>query len=73
MFCPDILVLEGGLTNAGDIILEPLNESIRKHTPKDTLEKTKIEVSQLGGFSAVFGVAKLASHEVLDIPLLNTI
>jgi predicted NBD/HSP70 family sugar kinase len=58
---PELLVLGGGITQAGDSLLEPLTKNM-----SGLLEEsgTKIEVSKLGNKNVLIGARKLAEIEL---------
>lgn len=71
LYYPDKIILEGGLTQAGDILLKPIMDSVKEHVSDEQLNKVDIVTSKLEGYACALGVAKLVSHEVFKTPLLH--
>lgn len=64
MLQPDLLVFGGGLTGAGDALLLPVRERVRRHVRVTWLEHTRIELASLGGDAGWIGAALIAAHSV---------
>ncbi len=60
IFDPDEIVLTGGLTRAGDDLLQPVGEYFRKLHWKLTDPMTQVVASKLGGDAGVIGAAGVA-------------
>jgi len=60
IFDPDKIVLAGGLTNAGDALLEPLRERFRELHWSLTEPVTEIVLTELGERAGVIGAAGVA-------------
>ena len=60
---PDVLILGGGVALAGDVLLNPLKEKIKKFALPVVLKKMKIEVAQIGNESGIVGAASLIDVE----------
>ncbi len=56
---PDLIILSGGLTNAGNIFLESIKEAVRKKQMKFAGRRVKIEVSNMGENGTAVGSASL--------------
>lgn len=56
---PDIVVLGGGLSAAGDIWLDPLQESFRLHAVSPPSQETSLVVAELGYRAGVLGAVVL--------------
>lgn len=63
IFNPEIIILGGGLANAGDLILIPALETINKKR-MPLREDFEIKLSELGKFSGVVGVGLLALNSI---------
>jgi glucokinase len=63
LFNPDLIVIAGGIANAGDILLKPLREQI-KTTLMDPGQECPIEKSILGSKAGVYGACALAAEAV---------
>ena len=57
---PEMIVLGGGLFQAGDILLEPVRAGFRKWAQPLAAETVRIELSRLGEDAGLYGAAKLA-------------
>ncbi|NPA15106.1 MAG: ROK family protein [Deferribacteres bacterium] len=57
---PDVVVVGGGLSKAGMILLEPVKKEIYARTLKGIRDRIRVETAVLGEFSAVYGAAYLA-------------
>ncbi|MDR2146290.1 MAG: ROK family protein, partial [Tannerella sp.] len=64
---PEAIILFGGLTNAGDILLNPIRKSMESNVLKVFQGKTKILVSQLKDSDAAVLGASALGWEVKDI------
>jgi glucokinase len=54
---PDMIVISGGVTRAGEYLLEPLRREARKRAFREGFESCKIVSSELGGMAGVVGAA----------------
>ena len=59
LFDQAIVILSGGLIEAGSLLLTPLELAVRENTIKNNLE-CQIEISSLGTFGAAMGAAILS-------------
>lgn len=65
---PSLLVFGGGLARLGDVLLEPLRETIRHRTLISSLVACEIRTSELGGQATAVG----AATSVLKAALANS-
>jgi predicted NBD/HSP70 family sugar kinase len=65
---PSLVVLGGGLARLGDVLLEPLRETIRHRTLIGSLVACEIRTSELGGQATAVG----AATSVLKAALANS-
>jgi predicted NBD/HSP70 family sugar kinase len=56
---PELVVLGGGVANAGPALLEPVRRHVRAHTPIPP----RVELSALGDESVAVGAVRLALNE----------
>jgi len=56
---PDIIVIGGGFSKAGSLILNPLKKEIKSRILSDQSKNVKIVLSKLGEFSGAIGAALL--------------
>jgi glucokinase len=59
LFDPGLVVLNGGLVKAGDVLIGRLKETVEQHRLKGAGRACRIEISALGGFAAAMGAAML--------------
>jgi glucokinase len=55
---PALVVIGGGLSRAGDVLLDPLRVALRERTP--VVQPAEVTVSALGDRGGVIGAALLA-------------
>jgi predicted NBD/HSP70 family sugar kinase len=71
---PDLVVVGGDLSVAGDVLLEPLREAVRRFAIPAAVEDVEIVAGTLGGRAELLGALALAGHESEDpltIPVPN--
>ena len=54
---PDVIVISGGVTKAGEHLLEPLRAEVRRRAFREGFERCEIVTSELGGMAGVVGAA----------------
>jgi glucokinase len=57
IFNPDMIVISGGVTKAGDHLFVPLRSEVRRRAFKSALEACQITAAQLPGTAGVIGAA----------------
>ena len=60
---PEMVVIGGGVANAGAILFEPLQEEVEKSAIEVARKNTQIIPAKLGSFAGVIGAAGCASNE----------
>ena len=60
VFNPEMVVLGGGLMQAGDLFLEPIRRAVPQWAQPYSARQTRIELSALGESAGLMGAAKLA-------------
>lgn len=55
IFNPDVVVLAGGVTDAGDALFEPLRAEVRRRAFRPAVEACRIVPGRLGGSAGVIG------------------
>ncbi|MFU8796492.1 MAG: ROK family protein [Dehalococcoidia bacterium] len=60
MFNPELIVIGGGLSNIGEMLLEPAFDEARKRAYPQAFEAVQLVRAELGGNSGVLGAAALA-------------
>lgn len=63
---PDMLILAGGVTNAGDYLLDRLKAVIKARQMKSAGRKVKIRVSKLGSDAAAIGAASIILKQFIE-------
>ena len=61
----EVIVLGGGLMAAGELILEPIRESVQRATVAPALDCCRIVPAELGPDAGIIGAALLARDSVL--------
>ncbi len=54
---PDMIVISGGVTKAGEHLLDPLRSEVRRRAFREGFERCEIVTSELGGMAGVVGAA----------------
>lgn len=54
---PDLIVISGGVTKAGEHLLDPLHSEVRRRAFREGFEHCRIVTSELGGMAGVVGAA----------------
>ncbi len=63
---PSKIVIGGGVSNAGDIILKPIKETIKARALTAEAKQTEITISPLRGNATVLGAVALVLTELFD-------
>ena len=58
IFNPDIVVILGGVSHAGEALLEPLRREVASRAFKPAVDACHIVAGQLGGLAGVYGAAR---------------
>lgn len=61
---PEKIVLGGGVSKAGDILLDPVRENFKKYAFSRVKESTQIAVATLGNDAGVIGAARLIRDHI---------
>ena len=65
---PQAVILGGDLARLGELLLEPLRETVRRRTLVSSLEATEVIASELGPRAIAVGAATTLLEEALDQP-----
>jgi predicted NBD/HSP70 family sugar kinase len=65
---PAVVIVGGGLARLGELLLEPLRETVRRRTLASSIEVSRIVTSQLGGRAVAVGAATLLLQRALSDP-----
>jgi glucokinase len=63
IFDPDVIVIGGGVSVVGDLLLEPAREELRSRA-LDPMNKTPVKLAELGGDAGMIGAAAMALIEL---------
>jgi glucokinase len=58
IFNPDLVVILGGVTHAGERLFEPLRREVNRRAFKPAVQACRIVPSELGGLAGVYGAVK---------------
>jgi len=61
---PEVLILGGGLVNAGGVLVESIRQSLKQYTMMGISEDIEIRVSNLGVDSSALGIALMAMDRI---------
>jgi predicted NBD/HSP70 family sugar kinase/biotin operon repressor len=65
-FNPDLIVIGGELSAAGDLMLAPIKEAVRRYAIAAVADNVEIVAGTLGDRAEVLGALALAAHESQD-------
>ena len=64
---PDVVVVGGELSAAGDLLLDPLRAAIRQHVIQTSATDVAVVQSPLGARAELLGALALAGHQSADV------
>ena len=64
---PELIVIGGGVSNLGDILLKPLETQIKKNAFSISSETVKIEKAKLGELSGIIGIIEFAKLQINNL------
>jgi glucokinase len=67
IFDPDMIVIGGGVSAVGDLLLDPAREELRSRA-LPPMNKTPVKLAELGGDSGMIGAAAMALAELESTP-----
>ncbi len=73
LFDPEVVILGGGVTGAGDLLWGPLRETLRGGLIPSFAEGLRLRKSALGDHAGLYGAAALALRTVRDAPESGTV
>ncbi len=56
---PEIVIIGGGVTNAGDLLMDPIKQTVKERALKTATEKLVITTAKLGNNAGVIGASLL--------------
>lgn len=65
---PKHIVVTGGLTKIGDLLLQPMYDAIKEYAYKDSLDAVKFTNSSLGEYGGALGAATLSMNAIFEFP-----
>lgn len=65
---PEMIVISGGVTRAGEYLLEPLRNEVRRRAFRNAFEACRIVTSELGSMAGVIGAAYVFRSEHAQDP-----
>ncbi|MBI2829719.1 MAG: ROK family protein [Chloroflexi bacterium] len=65
IFNPELIVIGGGLSNLGDLLLKPASEEAGRRAFRQSYQAVRIVRAELGSDSGVIGAASFALEEVI--------
>lgn len=68
---PKLIIIGGGMAQAGDILLEPIRRSVQSHGLRIAVESCQIVQAQLGREATALGAVTLALEKMFRKPELN--
>ena len=67
---PEKIILGGGLIKIGDLLLEPMKETIKEYAYPELLKPVEIKISNLNDNAGALGAAALAMDKIFKFPFL---
>ena len=64
ILAPELVVVGGGIAQAGDLLLEPAREAIRKYAFPPQLRDVELVQAELGEFSGIYGAAAMVFYDL---------
>ncbi len=71
IFNPELIVIGGGLSNMGDMLLEPAIKTAGDRAFKEAYQSVRFASAQLGGNSGVLGAAAFALEKIGKPPVVH--
>jgi glucokinase len=68
IFNPELVVLGGGVMQAGDIIMNKVREYLPSFTLADPLSRCRLDYAKLGEDAGAIGAAALAFQKTRHVP-----
>jgi len=66
IFNPQMIVLAGGISNAGDLLLEPIRQVVKASALEISAKNCDIVISELDEYAASLGIANFCIEKILD-------
>jgi glucokinase len=68
IFCPQVVVIGGGVSAAGDLLLDPAREVMRRRALRPGRDEVRVEAAAFGGEAGMIGAAMLARERPDGVP-----
>ena len=68
IFCPQVVVIGGGVSAAGDLLLDPAREVMRRRALRPGRDEVRVEAAALGAEAGMVGAAILARERPSGVP-----
>ena len=68
IFCPQVIVIGGGVSAAGELLLEPAREVMRRRALRPGRDEVRVEAAAFGAEAGMIGAAMLARERPSDVP-----
>jgi glucokinase len=68
IFCPQVVVIGGGVSAAGDLLLDPAREVMRRRALRPGRDEVRVGVAAFGAEAGVIGAALLARERPAGVP-----
>jgi glucokinase len=68
IFCPQVVVIGGGVSAAGDLLLDPAREVMRRRALRPGADEVRVEAAAFGAEAGMVGAALLAREWPDDVP-----
>jgi glucokinase len=68
IFCPQVIVVGGGVSAAGDLLLDPAREVMRRRALRPGRDEVRVAAAAFGAEAGMVGAAMLARERPSDVP-----
>jgi glucokinase len=68
IFCPQVIVIGGGVSAAGDLLLDPAREVMHRRALRPGRDEVRVEAAAFGADAGMIGAAMLARERPSDVP-----
>ena len=66
LFNPDMVVIGGGVVEAGDLMIVPVQQAINKYALARMRGHCELRMSSLGAYSAILGTLMMVTEHLYD-------
>jgi glucokinase len=68
IFCPQVIVIGGGVSEAGELLLAPAREVMQRRALRPGRDTVRVEAAAFGAEAGMIGAAMLARERPTDVP-----